>query len=61
LKLKTNTVRDQRANSTTCGWFATHFILDRARGKSYAEASHFKGIDAAEASLKPLQAEFKYL
>lgn len=61
LKFKYNEVRDQRANSSTCGWFATRFILDRARGQSFADATHFKSIQHAEGTLKPLEKEFKYL
>lgn len=61
LKLKTNEVRSQRANSSSCGFFAASFLLDRARGKTFAEASHYNSITDAEASLKPLEKEFKYL
>lgn len=61
LKFKHNGVRDQRANSSTCGWFSVHFIMDRARGKTFAEASHFKDISEAEKSLRPLEKEFRYL
>jgi hypothetical protein len=63
LKFKHNSVRDQRANSSSCGWFASHFILDRARGKSFVEASGFGGgsISGAEKALIPLEKRFKYI
>jgi hypothetical protein len=61
LKYKVNQHRDQRANSNSCGYFATRFLLDRARGKDFAEASGYKNITQAENSLKPLEAEFRFL
>lgn len=61
LKLKINTNRLQRANSSNCGIFACHFLLDRARGKSFADATHYGGIQAAEGAMKPLEEQFKYL
>lgn len=42
LKLKENTlVQRQDDNSSNCGFFAVKFILDRMRGKSFAESTGF--------------------
>ena len=59
LKLYRNAERDQRANSSTCGWFSARFILERARGMTFKQASSFKNITEAEKSLETL--EDKYL
>jgi hypothetical protein len=58
LKFRTNQTRDQRANSSSCGWFATRFILERAHGESWAQATKFDGIEKAEMTLKKLEAEY---
>ncbi len=61
LKLKLNEVRDQRANSNSCGYFATKFILDRARHVPFDVASGYKSVTEAENALKPIEKEFQYL
>jgi hypothetical protein len=38
LKFKENKVKQQAESSTNCGYFAMRFIIDRFRGKSFAEA-----------------------
>lgn len=42
LKLKENLIPDQNATSSNCGFFATHFLIDRlSRGKSFAQATGY--------------------
>ena len=52
LKLKENSVVDQRANSNTCGNFAMHFLNERLRGNSFAKATKFESIPQAERTVK---------
>lgn len=42
LKMKINTVINQRANSESCGWFAVKFLKDRYMGKPFYDASGYK-------------------
>lgn len=48
LKIKENKVRDQSLNTSTCGLFVMKFLKDRYRGKSFAEASGYSSVPAAE-------------
>lgn len=55
-KVLLNRSRDQRANSSTCGYFATKFLLDRNKKKSFKEASHAgESIMQAEAEVRKLK------
>ena len=42
LKLKSNKLKKQSANSDNCGWFAMKFLIDRYRGKTFQEASGYE-------------------
>lgn len=52
LKLKENLVRKQANNSNTCGFFAIKFLMDMFNGKSYKEATDFKGIRNEEKDIR---------
>ncbi len=41
LKLKINKVVHQHDESSTCGWHAMRFLIDRLRGKTFAEATGY--------------------
>ena len=41
--LKINSVKQQDERSETCGWFATKFITDRLKGKSWKEVLGYDG------------------
>jgi hypothetical protein len=41
LKFKENRVPDQHASTANCGWFACRFLIDRFRGRSFREVTHF--------------------
>ena len=41
LKLKENSVVQQSDNSSNCGFFCIRFLIDRFRGKSFAESTGF--------------------
>lgn len=45
LKFKINKVKHQ-GNSNNCGWFSMKFLIDRFNGKSFKEATGFKGGEA---------------
>lgn len=61
LKLKVSGVRDQRVNSKTCGLFAINFVLSKARGETFAQATHYDSIPAAEKEVRKIGKEFKFL
>lgn len=44
LKVKSNHVIHQHSDTMNCGYFAMAFLIDRFRGKSFAEASGFENI-----------------
>jgi len=64
LKLKINKVI-QQGDSSNCGYFAMHFLMDRLRGKTFPEASkwddHIKGEKDIEAFKKQVGGEFGYV
>jgi hypothetical protein len=41
LKIKENRVIHQSDDSANCGWFSAKFLIDRFRGKSFADASGY--------------------
>lgn len=62
LKLKVNAVRDQRANSDSCGFFSSKFLIDRARGNSFSKASGYSSISKAEKAVGIFRKKFnKYV
>ncbi len=41
LKVKENKIVHQKDQTSNCGWFACRFLIDRFRGKSFAEATGY--------------------
>lgn len=58
LKLKVNGVQKQHPNTTTCGWMAMKFIIDRDRGKKFSEASGYD-VQNGEKEANKLKTNFK--
>jgi hypothetical protein len=50
LKLKINKVKQQNVNSANCGYFSCRFLIDRYRGRSFAESTGYsdKIIEASK-------------
>lgn len=61
LKLKFNSKRDQRNNSSTCGLFSAKFLLDRFNGQSFKAASGYDSITQAETTVRKLGKRFGYI
>lgn len=58
LKYKESTVREQRMDTSTCGWFAMKFLMDRYAGKPFKECT---GFDNQEPKARALAKRFGYL
>lgn len=59
LLLKTNAIRDQRANSSNCGWFSCKFLVDRLiKNKPFSEATGYKSIRKAEKAIGIFRKKF---
>jgi hypothetical protein len=59
---KSNRVRDQAMDSSTCGYFASHFIHEMMGGASFAKATFYdKVAKDAEEELKPFIKKWSYL
>lgn len=58
VKLKYNAVRDQRANSVSCGLFAMKYLMSRFNGMSHKEASEYNSISQGE---NEVRASFGYI
>jgi hypothetical protein len=41
IKLKVNMIPDQDDSSANCGYFASRFLIDRLRGKTFSEATKY--------------------
>lgn len=68
LKLKVNKVVQQFDDTETCGWHCARFLIDRFRGKTFAEATGFnpdKKIhgheEVAEARAEKMAQHFNYV
>lgn len=68
LKFKENKVKQQDDRTSNCGYFAMRFIIDRFRGKSFAEATGYNdaiinkvGMNEKEIEKLKEQAPFKYI
>ena len=69
LKVKENRVVHQSDDSDSCGWMCMKFLIDRFRGKSFAEATGYDdkvkqyAVEKNEAEIEKLknQAPFKYI
>ncbi len=42
LKFKINAVKNQKATTPNCGFFALKYLSDRARGKTFENATGYK-------------------
>ena len=56
---KINKVRNQRANSDTCGYHACKFIIDRINKIKYKDASGFSNILKSESNIRKLKEKVK--
>lgn len=61
LKLKINEVRQQRLNSTSCGFFSIKFLFDRYNGKSFKNATKYDSILKNERGIDRIQKKFGFL
>jgi hypothetical protein len=61
LKWKDNRITEQRSNSSTCGYFATMFLMDRFAGKPFVDATGYSNIKAGERRARGLNEKFKFL
>jgi hypothetical protein len=59
LKFKENRVRHQSASTSNCGYFASRFLIDRFRNKSFSEATGFS--DKIQNAVKENEAEIEKL
>jgi len=48
LKYKENKIRQQNGTSGNCGWFCCQFLIDRLRGKKFAECSGYNDMIKGE-------------
>ncbi len=60
LKFKENHVVNQANSSSTCGYMASRFLIDRMRNVSFCDATHYSSIAESEKDAKKLP-EFKYI
>lgn len=66
-QLKINSVKKQSVKSANCGWFAMKFLLDRAKGKTFKEATGYKILEdsikgeRAIENWKSKQKDFQFL
>jgi hypothetical protein len=59
---KSNRVRDQLSNTSTCGYFASHFIHEMMAGSSFAKATFYDHVPkVAEAELQTFIKKWSYL
>jgi hypothetical protein len=62
MKFKQNAITDQSNTSSNCGEFSCHFLIDRLRNKSFAEATGWNKKGEKEIELwKKKQPLFKYI
>lgn len=66
LKFKQNKIIDQDADSTNCGFHSSKFLIDRFRGRPFAECSGFDDSIRAEKDIEKFKAKlgirpFRYL
>lgn len=66
-QFKINSVHRQDEGSSNCGWFAQKFLIDRYKGKTFKEATHFKLFEDSVngeqeiAKFKKENKDFKYI
>jgi hypothetical protein len=64
LKFKVNSVKNQRATSPNCGFFALKFLTDRAHGQTFENASGFKVLSQSargEYGISLMKKKFGYV
>ena len=59
LKLKINKIVDQRANSSTCGYHAMNFLLNRYKGIPFKDCSGYSNVEKGEKDAHKLESKFK--
>jgi hypothetical protein len=59
MKLKVNQIKQQRANSFTCGYHSIGFLKDRFQGKRFREVTKFDDSRQGEKNAKNLAKKYK--
>jgi hypothetical protein len=59
LKLKINKIVDQRANSSTCGYHAMNFLLNRYKGTPFKDCSGYSNVVKGENDAHKLENKIK--
>jgi hypothetical protein len=59
MKLKINRIIEQRANSSTCGYFAMLFLLNRYQGKPFKDCTGYSDVTHGEKEANELKNKFK--
>lgn len=57
LKLKENKICVQNDKSSNCGWFSCQFLIDRLRGKPFADASGYNDSQKGEANVEKFKTQ----
>lgn len=60
LTVKVNRIKQQRANSFTCGWQCIKFLKDRYEGKPFKETTGFNDINNGEKAVQKLKKKFNH-
>ena len=61
LKFKVNSVVQQRADSTNCGYFSMKFLAERFAGRNFKFCSGWSEIQKAERSIEKWKQKFPYI
>jgi hypothetical protein len=59
LKLKINKIVDQRNNSSTCGYHAMNFLLNRYKGIPFKDCSGYSNVMKGESDAHKLEEKLK--
>lgn len=59
LKFKVNKIVDQRANSDTCGWFSSKFLIDRFNGVPFKDTTGFSNVTKGEKNIKIMKKKYE--
>ena len=58
LKFKENKIRQQNNTSGNCGWFCIKFLLDRLRGRPFAECSGYNEMVKGEKDIESFKKKY---
>lgn len=61
LKFKVNMVIDQRANSSECGYFSMHFIIQRIEGHKFRDCTGYSDVTKSEKDIKKFEKTFGHI